>query len=88
MTRRAYLEVSTAHLTHETAKWLDGGGAHIIGIVPYEKYGWWVYVGGNLNENTPPDLIRLINHAADCGCDWILFDCDAHIVSQFPTFDW
>lgn len=57
----------------------------------YEKgeYGWIVFT--HLFQtplNTSPELIHIMTCAAKMGCDWVMFDRDASIHPDFPTFDW
>ncbi len=96
--RRAYLDLSTAHVRHETSKWLDGEitfrgiyARHAITHSPFEKYGWWVWVDPDHDYSSiimPDELAHILNEARKLDCAWVLFDCDSPKSKQFPTFDW
>lgn len=57
----------------------------------YEKgdYGWLVYARlFRTPYDTTPELIDIMTYADKLGCEWVMFDCDATILPNFPTFEW
>ena len=82
------LVLSMSHLTEATYNsWLpewDGPA--------YEKrdYGWFVPLFDDI-ENTldgAPDLLACVKFAETQDCTWIMFDRDAYMIDQLPTYDW
>jgi hypothetical protein len=85
---RAFLDLSTGHLTQQTREWLDNldwktegpaGGAG--------PHGWFIYAHDDNScqpsaphapsGEFPPDLWACIEKAKELGADYVLFDCDA-----------
>lgn len=81
------LELSTAHVTGDTAQSLNAG--HFLA---YQKgeYGWFVPVLAFdlLTEPCPIELAWCFNLATERGCDWIMFDRDCDMVPGLPVFEW
>lgn len=81
------LTLSTGHLSEDTCnRWLsDNAGP----AYPKGEYGWFVFTKwGETDEPMPVELAACFEFASGCGCDWVMFDCDAPMVEQLPTFDW
>lgn len=82
------LTLSTAHITEETARWLDTNPDRFV-IYPKKNYGWFISVGELEDfEGIPSDLVFLIGYAMGSDCCWIQLDRDAETIMELPTFDW
>ena len=77
------LVLSTAHVTRETAEWLN------TETVGYRKgdYGWIIYTDADPDE-LAPELVACLEFAKAQGCEWIMFDCDADKIDSLETFEW
>lgn len=86
---RNFLIVSTAHVSEQTAKFLNNTPADEWPISggPFSTYGWFMYTH-DPELNTIEDLMPVFALARANGCNYVLFDCDASTVDQLPTFDW
>lgn len=89
------LDVSTAHITEDTATWLKEVGVEGPSpIIVYEKaeYGWLIHVPDEWDKgqanNTPGDLLAIITYAKAKGCLWIMLDCDANVTEDLPEYEW
>ncbi len=91
---RTVIVVSTAHLTAQTAHYLDNTPAKEWPCVggPYGEYGWFVYAqeenGGAGPDAIPDDLFGVMTWGRKQGFDYILFDRDANRVADLPGHDW
>ncbi|MGU9981492.1 hypothetical protein ACJ4V0_15765 [Phreatobacter sp. HK31-P] len=99
---RKFLDLSTGHLSPATHRWMreqgkitasmvtgtDPSPAFLMGPMPY---GWFCWAGMEDDADNlgalPKDLRKCIRHAKSSGCDYILFDADASIVAELPTYD-
>lgn len=90
------LDVSTSHITEETARKLD---VEVFGImdgmdlVVYKKEcGWFVAVPSDLENlpvnRIPEDLKQCLEVAIEHDCTWIVFDCDVAVVEGLKTYEW
>jgi hypothetical protein len=89
------LDISTAYIKEETARWLEREGTSgPCPIVVYDKadYGWWVHVPSDWNNqtvpNVPGDLLAVMTYAKAKGCSWVMFDSDGEEVEDLPKYDW
>lgn len=84
------LDISTAHVSRETATMLDGAPAIMITAYQKNGYGWFVWVPPADFErtHTPDDLSKVFAYAREQKCDWVMFDRDAEIIDDLPSFDW
>ena len=87
------LVLTTAHVTEETAQWLDSDPDQ---LVVYNKesgedqYGWFipVYMAQEvLEEAIPEELKEIIQFADAHKCTWIMFDRDADEIDELPVFE-
>ena len=83
------LELSTAHLSHETSLAMDHGDFR---IARYD-YGYLVYadpwqIAHRDVSDFPPDLLDCIALALDNNCTYICFDMDEEPIEDLPTYDW
>lgn len=80
------LEISTAHIKEDTAKWLSQEDCL---LVSYEKgeYGWIVLVPEE-GETIPQDLQQIFEVARSNGCNWVMLDRDAFTIENLPVYDW
>jgi hypothetical protein len=88
---RAFLDLSTAHLSAATCRILNS----FDGVTAYETpYGWLMHVPVRDADELahdgdwPPELLPIVNLARTRGCDYILFDSEAPQTDLLPTFDW
>lgn len=87
------LELSTAHVSPDTATLLDRGAP--VGTTYYELVcgaGWLLLVPESDealdNESLTKDIASIITYARGHGCRWVLFDGDADKVADLPTWEW
>lgn len=88
---RAFLDLSTAHLSAATCRTLNS----YDGVTGHETpYGWLMHVPAEdvdelaHSSDWPPELLPIVKLARFNGCDYILFDRDAPETTLLPTFDW
>jgi hypothetical protein len=88
---RAFLDLSTSHLSEETCRGLDG----FEGVTAHNTtYGWLMYApeegADELADDGgwPPELLPIITLARSNGCEYVLFDRDAPQTELLPTFEW
>ena len=89
------MEISTCHVSEETAKMLDIEAANTernLDLVVYAKgeYGWWIFVPDEdmMPETIPEELAACLNHARKAGCKWLCLDCDADVIDELAKFSW
>ena len=83
---RKFLDLSTGHLPQSARDSLEGGV--LEGVVSYTTaHGWFVYASAEPGYDTPEILLALFKYAQHHGCDYILFDSDAHYDTCLPVFD-
>ena len=92
------LELSTAHIKPDTEKRLEAG--NFDGIPSYRKpnpnkvdesFGSWVacgYISIDSEDivDIPEDLMTILEYAAKNDVRWIMFDCDAAVNEELPTY--
>ena len=80
---RTMLDLSTSHISHDTAGFLQYHRAS-----SYQKgdYGW--FVATHAMDDDPADLVALLAFARAHGFDWIMLDRDGDVIPNLPTFDW
>ena len=87
-----YLDLSTAHITRETDRFLDRESQwQLTEIIVYNKErGYFICVPENINElvNVPKDLKACLKLAQKHGCSWLVLDGDAEIVEGLKTYEW
>ena len=88
---RAFLDLSTAHLSAATCRILNS----YEGVTAYETpYGWlWSVPEQDAAElahdgDWPSELLPIAQLARAHGCDYVLFDRDAEQTEMLPTYDW
>ena len=97
-----YLDLSTAHVTHDEWQAITDGlidledGPRVI----KHDYGAWVNVpdvdpAGPLSADDQldlavqyPNLDRCLTRAREQGCNWMNFDQDAAEEPDLPRFEW
>lgn len=50
-------------------------------------WSWWVDGAADCVD-FPPEFAAIFKLAADHGCKWVRFDCDAEIIAGLPTWEW
>lgn len=95
---RAFLDLSTAHLSPETGQWLiDLDWATRGPCGGQTQFGWIMYAH---DENTdwpsaphapegeyPADLWAIFQYARKVGADYVLFDADAPTLDELPSYN-
>lgn len=97
-----FLDLSNHHVSLATSFWLRQQGlraaqvesdadpfpAITLGATPY---GWFIYVPTVEKlqaPDIPPDLKAVLEYAHAKGFSYLLFDRDAELIEELPTFDW
>jgi hypothetical protein len=79
---RPFYDLSTAHITEGTAKWLESHAQQ------RGEYGFLVHVPSEVEAGRyPPDLARLLD-AVRGEADYLLLDRDGMTDDRLPTYDW
>lgn len=88
MTIISMMDLSTSHLTKETADHLTEAHKNkSIYCAPHE-FGWFVYVEEDVDPDMPSDLEKIFDYARKNRCSWIKFDCDAAVDEELPVYEW
>lgn len=97
------LTVSTAHITKETAKFIDNvcEDNNLSNLIVYNKvakyigstehYGWFIYCNVDFPDlKAPEDLLKIMCFARDNSCDWLCIDRDGEVVSSkyLNVYEW
>lgn len=90
------LEISTAHITEDTARWLEEqAGSDCPELIIYNKkdFGWFISVpsfsdGTFTIDTIPSDLLFLLGVATGSQSRWLMLDCDADIYQDLPQYEW
>ena len=95
------LTISTAHITEETAKFIDNvcEDNNLSNLVVYNKsakyiggtaqYGWFIYCNVALPDlNVPKDLLKIMCFTRDNNCDWLCLDRDGEVVDGLDEYEW
>lgn len=92
---RAFLDVSSGHLSPATWSWLDAQTTDEAlrdpdSILATElfggrtRYGWFVYAHDHPISAVPDDLAAVMRLARNLGCEYVLFDSDAPPTPELP----
>lgn len=85
------LTLSTAHITKETATFLDSDPDNLI-VYKKGEYGWFINIDSEIFEeeltSIPYDLVTLIILAKENECSYLCLDCDGLIVEELPVYEW
>jgi hypothetical protein len=93
---RKFLDCSSAHLSPDTWVWLDAQlsddvlrdplNTQAAGIAGGRaRYGWFLYAAEDCLELYPEDLVAVFREARRRGAEYILFDCDAEVMTGQPV---
>lgn len=82
-----YLDLSTGHITNETANWLD---TNPEGVIVYSKggYGWFIHVSEEFDDEVPKELVTVLEYARKKKCNWLVLDADGELIDELEHFDW
>jgi hypothetical protein len=90
---RAFLDLSTKHLSQSTRNQLDRDAAATVEGNQHTRWvagtphGWFVFADEECDqEYFPADLIACMKKASELGADYILFDCDADDDVDLPSY--
>ena len=84
--------LNTAHISRETANWLDSKECN-LGVIKYES-GWiidipgWITFDKNDILKVPEDLFVLISDARDIRVAKLQLDSDGLIDKSYKIYDW
>lgn len=90
-----FAELSSLHLSTDTAMWLDlwassfGNEAPVL--VAANVKGWFVAtlpVGSASSMGCPDDLSRALRFGRFRGFDYLFFHCDAPLIADLPQLAW
>jgi hypothetical protein len=90
---RRVLDLSTAHLPERLgSRGLSGQD----GVIAYELdgYSWLMWVPPDPDRHAadhpglPAEVLTIQHYARRRGCDYALFDQDADVIGDLPTWDW
>lgn len=84
------LDISTAHLSKETAEQLGYSvikGEYIGKVVAKYSEGYFVSVPDSVATRFD-DLNTVLKYAVEQGCSVVRFDADAAVDGNLPTYDW
>lgn len=85
------LVVSTAHISEATRDKIHEDVIEGIHAVPRDEYGWMIYVTDLEPEEraaAPLELVKLLDHARERDCTWLMLDCDGPTAEGFDRFNW
>lgn len=86
---RKLLDLSTAHLPQEILENLPSLPATVAHAT---EYGAFLWVPNDPDEGfvemPPPEVLRVQLYARSLDCDYVLFDVDAEIDPNLPTWEW
>lgn len=85
------LILSTSHVTAATAMRLTDGPVSDwpVSGAPYGPYGWFCYAHDeDVEGNIPVEMMNVFRFARVNGCGYVLFDRDADVIDELPTWDW
>ncbi len=91
---RAFVTISTGHVTAATAKILNNTPCAEWPCVggSYADYGWFFYAhdenAGVADQRIPDDLFAVMTWARQIGFSHVLLDRDAEQVEDLPWHDW
>jgi hypothetical protein len=92
---RAFLDVSSGHLSADTWAWLDAQLSDALLRDPKAehagqiaggrtRFGWFVYAPEDMPEGLAQDLMTMLTAARAQGAEYVLFDADAAPTEGFP----
>jgi hypothetical protein len=89
---RKFLDLSTAHLPEYLGSHALSG---VDGVTAYELcYGWLMWVPPDPDGHAadypqlPAEVLTVQRYAREHACDYVLFDQDADVIDDLPTWDW
>lgn len=99
---RKFLDASTAHVSEESAKWLDEQGRlaaavntdddeHPVIQIGRLTTGWFFYADPEdapFSDPIPADVVALMREARKRGCHYVLLDRDAPAIDGLPVYEW
>lgn len=89
LTTITVLELSTGHVSEETARMLDTTSIMEWSVSGWlGVYGWIIRTEGYDPDTTPTDLQNCLIYAASQGARYIIFDRDCDRIDELPYFEW
>lgn len=82
---RRFLDLSNHHLPRDINDDLNGQD----GVTAYPTgHGWLMYVPRDGRPEAPDEVQAVWKRARELECDYVLFDGDADVDDELPTWDW
>lgn len=86
---RKFLTLSTAHVTDDTRRILDESKLTDWPVFGFQGvFGWVIFCHEEKDETIPEDLWRVLEYARAKGCEYVMFDADADMIDDLPTYEW
>jgi hypothetical protein len=93
LTVRLILDLSTHHLPEELG---STGLDTAPGVIGYATdHGWLMWVPNDpddsaaaMDEDLPPEVLKVQQYSRERGCDWVLFDAGGHETEDLPRWEW
>lgn len=88
------LVLSTTHVSEETAAMIDAAAAgRDFPFAPeFSRNEGWMFYCYKPDEvdlsKRPADLVKVMEFARACGCQWVMFDRDGDTVDGLPIYEW
>lgn len=93
-----YMELSTAHISSNSAEFLnDEAMLRKAGMIAYSKgdsEGWFVWVPDDMSDGyynkklIPESLWRCIEYASENNCCYLMLDASAEVIEDLPEYEW
>lgn len=86
--------VSAAHISEETAEWLDRKTLHrptVSSIVWAFAGGWLIDAAAAFYEKAsdmPDDIWQVCAWGVEGNFEWVRIDRDGDLIADLPVFDW
>lgn len=83
------LDISTAHISPETDKWLENNWETGLPVDPLFA-GFLIMVPSPdlMNENWPEDFRLCLEYCMTNKYDYLKLDGDGEIITDLPTYNW
>lgn len=82
------LELSTAHISENTARLLENNECKDLILSAWMEYGWIIYTNSTLTTDVPEDLARVLRYAHGLGISYVKIDRDGEVLESLPTYEW
>ena len=85
-----YIELSTAHISKDTAQKLSNSQIEYNSILARKyEYGFYIHILQDLKGEKPPnDLKEIVNYAQKKGVELLILDRDCEKTNELRTYEW